>query len=326
LQDRRINSAASFIPKRPEFIVNETTNARTHIEDELASQPGCWEQAVAALPDHVTKLPARGERVAVVGCGTSLYIARAYAALREAAGHGETDAFPASEYRFGRGYDRIVAISRSGTTTEILDVIDRITAGNGSGTTVAIAADATTPIATATEEAIILDFATEQSVVQTRFPTSALILLRASLGEDLDSVIAAAPAAVTSDAPVDAGAIHQITFLGRGWAAAIAEEAALKCREAAGFWTEAYPAMEYRHGPISVSAPGTAVWVFGTAPGGLASDVAGTGAQFVSDDLDPLVDLIRAQRLAVALAHHNGRDPDSPQSLTFSVVLDTERR
>ena len=70
--------------------------------------------------------------------------------------------------------------------------------------------------------------------------------------------------------------------------------------------------MEYRHGPISVSGDDTVVWVFGDAPAGLARDVAGTGATFVDDDLDPLVDLIRAQRVAVELAHKNGRDPDHP--------------
>ena len=129
-----------------------------------------------------------------------------------------------------------------------------------------------------------------------------------------------------SPLPVAADAVRQITFLGRGWAAAIAEEAALKCREAAGFWTEAYPAMEYRHGPISVSGPGTVVWVFGEPPNGLADDVAATGAQFVSDNLDPMVDLIRAQRLAVELAGMAGRDPDHPRSLTFSVILDAEQR
>jgi fructoselysine-6-P-deglycase FrlB-like protein len=306
--------------------VTETTSPRSFVEEELASQPECWARALAALPEHAAKLPQPGERVAVVGCGTSLYMSRAYAALREAAGHGETDAFPASEYRFGRRYDRVVAISRSGTTTEILDALRRIAAEDEAATTVAIAADASTPIASATEAAVVLDFADERSVVQTRFPTSALMLLRASLGEDVTGVVAAASAGVDGVVPVDAEKVEQITFLGRGWAAAIAEEAALKCREAAGFWTEAYPAMEYRHGPISVSGPDTAVWVFGPAPGGLATDVEGTGALFVDDDLDPMVDLIRAQRLAVALAHHHGRDPDRPQSLSFSVVLDAERR
>jgi fructoselysine-6-P-deglycase FrlB-like protein len=300
--------------------VTETTTPRTHVGQEIASQPRCWEQAVASVADHVIALPAPGERVAVVGCGTSLFVASAYAALRESAGQGETDAFAASEYRFGRRYDRVVAISRSGTTSEVLDTIGSL----DDTTVVAITIDGASPIVRSATHVIALPFASEESVVQTRFPTSVLALLRASLGEDLTAVIAAGSTAVGAETPVDASTVRQITFLGRGWAAAIADEAALKCREAAAFWTESYPAMEYRHGPISVSGSGTVVWMFGEPPGGLASDVAATGAQFVSENLDPMVDLIRAQRLAVELAHHGGRDPDRPRSLSFSVILDPE--
>ena len=130
---------------------------------------------------------------------------------------------------------------------------------------------------------------------------------------------------VTAALPVAADAVRQITFLGTGWAAGIADEAALKCRESAGFWTESYPTMEYRHGPISVSGPRTVVWVFGAPPSGLADDVAATGALLVSENLDPMVDLIRAQRVAVELARHAGRDPDRPPALTFSVILPPER-
>jgi fructoselysine-6-P-deglycase FrlB-like protein len=298
--------------------VTETTTPRTAVEREVASQPRCWEQAVADAAEHGAALPVAGERVAVVGCGTSLFVARAYAALREAAGQGETDAFAASEYRFGRRYDRVVAISRSGTTTEVLDTIDRL---DGTAVT-AVTVDGASAIGGLATEVIALPFAAEKSVVQTRFPTSVLALLRASLGIDLTDVIAAGASAVGADLPVDATSFRQITFLGLGWAAAIADEAALKCREAAAFWTESYPAMEYRHGPISVSGPGTVVWVFGEPPIGLDGDVEATGAQLVSDNLDPMVDLIRAQRLAIELAHLGGRDPDRPRALSFSVILD----
>src|SRR5262245_63897246 len=66
-------------------------------EAEIATQPDCWRRAAALLPEVVGLLPAAGERVAVAGCGTSWFMAQAYAAAREAAGQGETDAFTASE-------------------------------------------------------------------------------------------------------------------------------------------------------------------------------------------------------------------------------------
>src|SRR3954471_21939488 len=93
----------------------------THVKAEIASQPECWSLA-AKLADS-PGLPARGERVAVVGCGTSWFMGMAYAARREQSGQGETDVFQASEFPSGRRYDRIVAITRSGTTTEIVDLL-----------------------------------------------------------------------------------------------------------------------------------------------------------------------------------------------------------
>ena len=155
-----------------------------------------------------------------------------------------------------------------------------------------------------------LPFADERSVVQTRFATTALALLRAALGEDLGRPSPTPSRAVADDldpALVDA---EQFTFLGRGWTVGLAHEAALKMREAAQSWTEAYPAMEYRHGPISIAAPGRVTWYFGEPPAGLADDVAATGARFETGTLDPMAELVRAQRVA-SPAPGEGLDPDT---------------
>ena len=92
----------------------------------MASQPACWLRAAGLAASVAHLLPAPGERVAVTGCGTSWFIAQSYAALREASGQGETDAFAASEMPVRRRYDRVVVLSRSGTTTEILQLLDRL--------------------------------------------------------------------------------------------------------------------------------------------------------------------------------------------------------
>jgi fructoselysine-6-P-deglycase FrlB-like protein len=46
-----------------------------------------------------------------------------------------------------------------------------------------------------------------------------------------------------------------------------------------------------------------------------------TGAHVENSDLDPMADLIRAQRLGVALAEAKGLNPDEPRHLSRSVVL-----
>jgi fructoselysine-6-P-deglycase FrlB-like protein len=262
-------------------------------------------------------LPAPGERVAVAGCGTSWFIAQSYAAAREDSGHGETDAFAASEMPRGRRYDRLLVLSRSGTTTEVRQLLDRV---RGTVPTVVITADAQTPVARAADEVIDLGFADEESVVQTRFATSELALLRAHLGYDLAPAADAAQRLLAEPLAPELLAARQFTFLGSGWTYGLANEAALKLREAAGLWTEAYPAMEYRHGPMSVTGPHSVVWLFGTPPYGLADEIAAAGG-FAWTDEDPMASLVRAQLVAVAAAAARGLDPDHPRNLTRSVIL-----
>jgi len=293
-----------------------TVPTTTATEREIASQPECWAKAIALAPSLTGVLPAPGENVAVVGCGTSWFIAQSYAVLRECAGLGRTDAFTASAFPVGRAYDRVVAITRSGTTTEILDLLRELQLPS-----VAITADPATPIVDVADEVVVLDFADEASVVQTRFATTVLALLRAHLGEDLTAAIADAKRAVSE--PVDAAVVaaEQFTFLGSGFAYGLALEAGLKMREAAGAWTESYPGMEYRHGPISIAAPGRVVWAIGPLPEGLDAQVAATGARLEIGGLDPLAELVRIQRLAVMIAQAKGLNPDTPRNLTRSVVL-----
>jgi fructoselysine-6-P-deglycase FrlB-like protein len=290
----------------------------THAEEELTSQPECWSRAAELVGEHTAALPGVGERVAIVGCGTSYFMAQAIAALREGAGQGETDAFAASEFPHGRAYDHVLALTRSGTTTEVLDLLGEL---KGRTRTTALTADPGTPVMTAADEVVVLDFADERSVVQTRFATTALTLLRAHLGLHTDAVVADARTALTTPLPEGLVECAQFTFLGRGWTVGLANEAGLKMREASLAWTEAYPAMEYRHGPISITTRGTATWMLGEPPDGLAEQVRRTGGLWVAGDLDPLAELVRAQRLAVAVAAARGLDPDRPRHLTRSVIL-----
>ena len=286
------------------------------IEHEVASQPGVWLEAAALETDGL--LPRPGARVAAIGCGTSLYIAQAYAAAREAGGHGETDAFPASEIPAGRSYDAVLAISRSGTTTEVLDAFASVCDGTP---TIAVTAVTDSPLAQAATRAISLPFADERSVVQTRFATAALVVLRAHMGIDSAAAAAAAARVLDEPLPVDVEVFERFHFLGRGWTIGLASEAALKLREAAQAWTESYPAMEYRHGPIALADEQTLVVALGDIDAALLADVRATGATVLDPDPEPLASLVLVHRLAIALAHARGLDPDNPRNLTRSVVL-----
>jgi fructoselysine-6-P-deglycase FrlB-like protein len=300
----------------PDQIPVETT----HVALELASQPECWRRVADLVAGGLGEgLPGRGERVAVIGCGTSLFMAQAYAWLRENAGHGETDAFTASELPATRRYDRVLALTRSGTTTEVLDTLTRL---QGRTPTTVITGDPEAPVATIADEVLALGFADERSVVQTRFATTALALLRAHLGEDLTAAIGDAEAALAEPLPDGVLDRTQFTFLGAAWTSGLAAEAALKMREAALSWAESYPALEYRHGPIAITDERSVVWMLGTPPPGLAAQVEATGGLWIARDRDPLAELVSVHRLALAMAIMRGLDPDSPRHLTRSVILD----
>ncbi|MFP3578518.1 SIS domain-containing protein [Arthrobacter sp. SIMBA_036] len=292
------------------------------MEEELVSQPAVWQRAVEQARAEQL-LPADGQRVAVVGCGTSWFMAQSYAVARESAGKGMTDAFAASEAFLNsnspdRQYDAVVAITRSGTTTEVLELLGAL---QGLVPTVAIIGDTSSPIVGLADAVIGLPYADERSVVQTRFATSALVYLLTSLGMDVQQAIDDARDAVSAPVSRELLDAEQFTFLGTGWTVGLAHEAALKMREAVQGWTESYPAMEYRHGPISIAAPGRVTWLFGDQPDGLDKDMEATGALYVRTGKHPLAELARVHKVTLERARSRGLNPDLPRNLTRSVIL-----
>jgi fructoselysine-6-P-deglycase FrlB-like protein len=285
---------------------------------EIASQPAVWRQAETLAEPARRELAAPGARMLVLGCGTSWFVAQAIAELREAAGLGETDAACASEYRPRRRYDVVLAVTRSGTSTEVLDALRQVPAGTRR---VAVTAVRGEPVDDLSDERLLLDFADERSVVQTRFPTTVLALARHAYGLDLEPVAADGREALAAPLPVDPAGVDHVVFLGTGWTVGLAHEAALKVREAAQAHSESYPAMDFRHGPVAVAGPRSLVWSLGDVPAELDEVARAAGATAYRDRRDPLAQLVLAQRFALALAAHRGLDPDRPRLLTRSVVL-----
>jgi fructoselysine-6-P-deglycase FrlB-like protein len=210
-----------------------------------------------------------------------------------------------------------MALSRSGTTSEVLAAVDALPK---KVTTLAGRACGGTPLAARCDRTIVLDFADERSVMQTAFATTTLALVRAHLGHAIEPVAADGERALQDALPSDDD-VGAVAFLGTGWRVGLAREAALKVREASALPTEAHPALEYRHGPISAAGPGTIVWAIGPVPDDLELDVRRTGAAVERSDRDPMVELVRVQRFAAAAARARGRDPDDLPHVSRSVLL-----
>ncbi len=285
---------------------------------EIASQPDLWEHARTRAAIDGASLVGSG-RALLLGCGTSAFVAQIIARLREEAGVGESDAAFASDPP-RRQYDHVVAISRSATTTEVLQALrDAPRVGHRLGVT------AVGPVVSGEFDALVdttirITEADEQSVVQTRFPTTLIAMARAALGDRADL---GGQARLALDLPLPSiDGVEHVVFLGMGWTLGLAHEAALKVGEMAQAWSESHLAMDYRHGPIAVAGAHSLVFVFGPPPRGLIADLQATGAGvWCEPELDPLAQLVVAQRLGVALAERRGLDPDRPNRLTRSVVL-----
>jgi fructoselysine-6-P-deglycase FrlB-like protein len=282
---------------------------------ELEDQPAAWKTAAALVPTIAETVSAEKGRLAVVGCGTSYYMGGAYAELREQAGLGEADAFVASRVPPGRTYDVLLAISRSGTTR---DLVQALAATPSRTRRIALTGTPRSPVADAADEVVGLSFADEKSVVQTRFATTGLALLRGFLGTDIGALAAEADDALQAPLP-EVGAYDHVVFLGSGWASWLAAEAALKLREMTCAMTESYLDVEYEHGPVSVASPTTLVWSLGPLAAPVRTSIERTGAHIVDSERDPMAELVRVHRYGVALARFKGIDCDTPRYLRRSV-------
>ncbi len=286
---------------------------------EINSQTDIWRHAIDNAASLSAVLPPSGSTVLFFGCGTSAFVARAVAFLREQAGHGRSDWAFASELPANRSYDHVVAITRSGTTTEVLDALSSGRFGTAQRIVVTGVPEAL-PGGCA-DVVVDFGFADESSVVQTRFPTTFIALIRHLLGEDLATVVAEVEAALAAPLPLDVRDYDHFVYLARDWTLGLADEAALKIREAAQAWAESFPALDYRHGPIAAAGSRTLVAPLWPLEPALVSDIEAVGANVIDLASDPLVRLVQCQRVAVELAASRGLNPDVPRHLTRSVVL-----
>ena len=179
-------------------------------------------------------------------------MAMSYAALRERAGFGETDWAYASEVPVGRHYETLLALTRSGTTTEIVDAVQTLEArAHGDA-----------------------DRGPRWTADVAGRPHRGPGLRRRAehradpVPDDLDDLAAHGPR--RRPGAVDRGLrggprgvrsrstrrrTSTSSSSATGWTVGLAHEAALKMRESAQAWAESYPAMDYRHGPIAVAGP-----------------------------------------------------------------------
>jgi glucosamine--fructose-6-phosphate aminotransferase (isomerizing) len=352
--------------------VSSTTELREAIARTTAWQEASTgDRAIRAALEVAREAPAPlldrlvgADHIVIAGAGSSYYIAQVAAAAMRARCGLPAVAVPLSEVLlrpegvFGSApaeRQPVVVISRSGTTTEALDLIG-LARGRGQ-TTIAVTCRPASAMAQAADHTLAVPEADEAAIVMTRsFAAQAALLMRlgARAVEGLDGYPRADRFAADLDAvpgrwgevePHIEHALHaaladpsRIVVLGGGAAVGVAHEAVLKLTETSQVAASAFHPLEFRHGPISVCEPG--VLVIGILGGAaeaaerrVLEETAALGASTWAlgptgpgADLDeiarlPLV-LHALQALALAVALRRGRDPESPRHLSQVVVID----
>jgi len=329
---------------------------------------------------------AAAERIVVTGAGSSYYLAQAVASVARAVMGRAVIAVPVSElilrpagvlvgtpdtavgatdgWHAGGlpSAEPVVIISRSGSTSEAVDVAGRMRAAGHP--TLAVTCRADSALAHLADVTLVSPAGDETAIVMTRSFASMLALLLGvvagaardgGLSGDLGRLPARwaeATAAARVGRRLGTTDWSRIVVLGGGPAMGIALEWGLKLTETSQVATNAYEPLEFRHGPISVCEPG--VLVVGLIGGpGAAEEVAvveeaarlGAATWLVARDEDeargttgelsliggglhpaarlPLL-LHPGHALALSLALTRGRDPDAPRHLGQVVILDAE--
>lgn len=342
-----------------------------HTYSEIMSQPAVWAEVIQSFyPAQKTILGTWNElrpaNVQFIGCGSTFYLSQVAAALFQSLTGVPAKASPSSELLLfpsialtQPGQTLLVAISRSGTTTETLEAVNRFR--NLGGLAVwAISCYRGSELAQRCDLALIAEPAHEQSIAQTRSFSSMLVLaegLAATIAEEELSALDGLPNALRQIIEQSEGLAHQlgsradlerVFFLGSGYQYGIANEAMLKMKEMSLTNSEAFHFLEFRHGPMSMANEQALVV-------GLVSDdvrpheeqvlsqMKGLGAWTLclnattqSDFHDnvrfsqgvptwamPALHLLPLQLMAYHRSMSKGMDPDNPRNLEAVVSLDS---
>ncbi|HEX2755707.1 MAG TPA: SIS domain-containing protein [Candidatus Limnocylindrales bacterium] len=321
---------------------------------------------------------APAERIVITGAGSSYYLAQVAAAAARASMGRSVIAVPLSELILrpdgvlvgvGRpggvarpGLEPVVIISRSGSTSEAVDVAERMrVAGHP---TVAVTCRGQSPLADRADVTLVSRAGDETAIVMTRSFASMLALLLdvvARLGQD-DALSAGlrripdrwAEARAAAEVGRELGTTDwsRIVILGGGPAQGMAAEWGLKLTETSQVATNAFEPLEFRHGPISVCEPGMLVVGLVAGPGAaeevaVVEEAARLGAStwliardegeargttgrlsLIGGGLHPSARLPLlahpGHALALSLALTRGLDPDAPRHLDQVVILGAE--
>ncbi len=331
-----------------------------HTCNEIKSQTEAWAQALEVT--NASNLPQAGDydQVLFTGCGSTYYLSLAAAALYQELTGRSAKAVPGGELLLNSPTvltDKktlLVAISRSGTTTETVKAVEKFK--NENRGEVVVISNYNEVLSRLADVNIVIDKGQEQSVAQTRsfasmYVTATAFAAKMAGRNDLIEAMKKLPEIgklIIGNYEGWAKAIGEnlnfdrFYFLGSGICYGLACEVNLKMKEMTLTHSEPFHFLEFRHGPMSMVNENAVVV-------GMLSDVnrvhegrvlsemkelGGTVASLGESEADvcfesKIPESVRGvlylpvlQLMAFYRSLAKGLNPDSPNNLTAVVKLD----
>lgn len=241
-----------------------------HTYNEIKSQTQAWAQALDVV--HASPSPKAGDydQVIFTGCGSTYYLSLAAAALFTELTGRPAHAVPGGELLLNsqtvlsNQKTLLVAISRSGTTTETVKAVEKFKAKKRGD--IAVITNYNEVLSRMADFNFVIDKGQEQSVAQTRSFASMYVAVTALCAkmagrEDLLSSMSNLPKAgevlmekYEAYAKVVGENLNfdRFYFLGSGIRYGLACEVNLKMKEMTLTHSEPFHFLEFRHGPMSM--------------------------------------------------------------------------
>jgi glucosamine--fructose-6-phosphate aminotransferase (isomerizing) len=252
------------------------------------------------VPDRVGDLRLPSGRVVFTGCGTSFHAAQtggeALQALEAVMAPPEANL--------------LVVVSHEGTTKLTLEAAQAF-----AGPVWLVTGQAESPLAELADEVLVVTPELEESYCHTASYTCAVAALAVLRGEDVAGLPGAVEAAIAN--PFAPSVHARLAVVGAGRDLPTAQEAVLKLREGAYVAAEAHHTEQLLHGHLA--AIDETVRVFVLEGEGRAAERARDAVRALAEigaettlvpSVHRVVDIVRFQLLAVALADARGVDPD----------------
>jgi glucosamine--fructose-6-phosphate aminotransferase (isomerizing) len=214
-----------------------------------------WPAALATAP-----LEKTDSKFVIVGCGTSYHLAQSIASSFSLRGLNAV-AVPGGEWARRRhayvasdANVHVIALSRSGESTETVQALE-VSRAAGLKTT-AITCEADSSITRHADTVVFAKTHPSEGIVMTSSASLMLLMGLRLAGVDLDSGVVNDAMATMKEfdkalSGVLAGRSHFV-YLGAGPMYGIAGEGGIKVQEMSLSYAQTYHTMEYRHGPISL--------------------------------------------------------------------------